>query len=31
MPTLILKQKVTKGYDQWLAAYDGAEELRITK
>ena len=31
MPTLILKQKITKGYDQWLAAYDGAEELRSTK
>ena len=30
MPTLILKQKITKGYDQWLAAYDGAEELRST-
>ena len=31
MPTLILKQKITKGYDHWLAAYDGAEELRSTK
>ena len=28
MPTLILKQKITKGYDHWLAAFDGAEELR---
>ena len=31
MPTLILKQKITKGYDHWLAAYDDAEELRSTK
>ena len=28
MPTLILKQKITKGYDHWLAAFDGAEDLR---
>ena len=28
MPTLILKQKITKGYEHWLAAFDGAEELR---
>ena len=31
MPTLIIKGKITKGYDHWLAAYDGAEELRKTK
>ena len=28
MPTIILKQKITKGYEHWLAAFDGAEELR---
>ena len=28
MPTLILKQKITMGYEHWLAAFDGAEELR---
>jgi hypothetical protein len=31
MPTLILKGKITKGYNHWLAAYDGAEEHRKTK
>lgn len=31
MPTLILKQKITKGFDHWLAAYDGAEDLRSSK
>ena len=31
MPTLILKQKITKGYDHWLAAFDGAEDLRNDK
>ena len=31
MPTLILKQKITKGYDHWLAAFDGAEGLRSSK
>ena len=31
MPTLILKQKITKGYDHWLAAFDGAEDLRSSK
>ncbi|MFL2766570.1 MAG: DUF3764 family protein [Paracoccaceae bacterium] len=31
MPSLILKQKITKGYEHWLAAYDGAEELRSSK
>jgi hypothetical protein len=31
MPTLILKQKITKGYDHWLATYDGAEDLRNSK
>ena len=27
MPTIILKQKITKGYEHWLAAFDGAEDL----
>ena len=31
MPTLILIQKITKGYDHWLAAFDGAEDLRSSK
>jgi len=31
MPTLILKQKITKGYDHWLATYDAAEDLRNSK
>ena len=31
MPTLILQQKITKGFDHWLAAYDGAEDLRSSK
>ena len=25
---LFLKQKITKGYEHWLAAFDDAEELR---
>ena len=28
MPTLVIKGKITKGYDHWLEAFDGAEELR---
>ena len=31
MPTLIIKGKITKGYDHWLQTYDGAEELRNSK
>ena len=31
MPTLIIKGKITKGYDHWLAAYDSAEDLRSSK
>ena len=31
MPTIIVKQKITKGYEHWLAAFDGAEELRSSK
>ena len=31
MPTLKLKQKITKGYNHWLATYDGAENLRNSK
>ena len=31
MPTLIIKGKITKGYDHWLAAYDGSEDLRNDK
>ena len=31
MPTLIIKGKITKGYDHWLAAFDGSEDLRNTK
>jgi len=30
MPTLVLKQKITKGYDHCLATYEDAEELRST-
>ena len=25
MPTLIIKGKITKGYDHWLAAFDGSD------
>ena len=31
MPTLIIKRKITKGYDHWLSAYDGAEDQRNNK
>ena len=31
MPTLVIKGKITKGYDHWVAVYDGAEELRNSK
>ncbi len=31
MPTLIIKGKITKGYDHWLAAFDGSEDLRNSK
>ena len=31
MPTLIIKSKITKGYDHWLKAYDSAEELRVNQ
>ena len=31
MPTLIIKGKITKGYDHWLAAFDGSEDQRNTK
>jgi len=28
MPTLVIKGKITKGYDHWLAEYDGLEKHR---
>ena len=28
MPTLVIKGKITKGYDHWLAEYDGLEKYR---
>jgi hypothetical protein len=28
MPTVIIKGKMTKGYDHWLAAFEGLEERR---
>ncbi len=31
MPTLIIKTKVTKGYDHWAKSFDGAEELRVSQ
>ena len=31
MPTLIIKGKILKAYDHWLAAYDGSEDLRSNK
>ena len=31
MPTLIIKGKITKGYDHWVKVYDEAEELRNSK
>ena len=27
-PTLVIKGKITKGYDHWLEAFDGEEKLR---
>ena len=31
MPTLVIKGKITKGYEHWVNVYDQAEELRNTK
>lgn len=31
MPTLVIKGKITKGYDHWLKVYDDAEDLRNSK
>ena len=31
MPTMVIKGKITKGYDHWLEAFDGAEELHKSK
>ena len=31
MPTLVIKGKITKGYDHWVKVYDGAEDLRNSK
>ena len=31
MPTVIVKGKITKGYDQWVTAFDSAETLRSEK
>ena len=31
MPTLVIKGKITKGYEHWVNVYDQAEELRDTK
>ena len=31
MPTLVIKGKITKGYDHWLDAFDGSEEMRNTR
>ena len=31
MPTLVIKGKITKGYEHWVNVYDHAEELRATK
>ena len=28
MTTLVIKGKITKGYDHWVKVYDKAEELR---
>ena len=30
MPTLIIKGKITKGYEHWLSEYDGLAEHRET-
>ena len=31
MPTLVIKGKITKGYDHWLDAFDGSEEMRNSR
>ena len=31
MTTLVIKGKITKGYDHWVKVYDKAEELRKSK
>ena len=31
MPTMVIKGKITKGYDHWLEVFDGAEQLRNSK
>ncbi len=31
MPTLIIKSKITKGYEHWVKAYDNAEDLRVSQ
>ena len=31
MPTLVIKGKITKGYEHWVNVYDQAEELRNKK
>jgi hypothetical protein len=28
MPTLVIKGKITKGYDHWLKVFDESEEMR---
>ena len=31
MPTLVIKGKITKGYNHWVKVYDEAEDLRNSK
>ena len=31
MPTLVIKGKITKGYEHWVKVYDQTQELRYTK
>ena len=31
MPTLVIKGKITKGYEHWLEAFDGSENMRNSK
>ena len=31
MPTLVIKGKITKGYEHWVKVYDLVEELRDAK
>ena len=31
MPKLVIKGKITKGYDHWVKVYDDAEDLRNSK